>query len=114
MTKYQLSLRATKMKKGFLWQTPMPYAVVSVENDKPSEPQVLGTTEKCEATLSPDWCKCIEMELTPEDVLQRVPFVVVIYDGKDDRVMAKATFEASEVVALPGHMQRKEDPNGTQ
>jgi hypothetical protein len=126
MTKFQLSLHANKLKKGFLWRTPMPYAVVSLENetskqpsshsqDQQQQPQVLGKTEQCEPTLSPDWCKCIVMEYTPEDVMQRVPFVVAIYDGNDDRLITQANFEASQVFGSPGHMQMKEDPkNGTQ
>ena len=120
-TKYQLSLHANKLKKRFLWQTPRPYAVVSLEKNDSSQPQqqqqqeILGKTESLGPSISPDWCQSIAMELDlGETTTHMVPFIVAIHDGKDDALLAQAKFEASQVFNSPGHMQMKEDSNGTQ
>ncbi|CAB9518699.1 Copine-6 [Seminavis robusta] len=108
MTKYQLSLHADRLRKGFLWRRPMAYAVVMVEN----ESKTLGKTEVAQPGTRAEWRKPMTLEFSSD---MHVPFTVALHDSRnDDRLMAKADFEASEVFNSRGHMQMKEDRNGTQ
>lgn len=108
VTKYQLSLHAQKLRRGFLGRRPAPYAIVAVNGND------IGRTEIHEPTLSPDWCVSLKLEFSAE---MRVPFTVSIHNwcgDQDDKLIARTEFEASEVFNSPGHMQMKEDSNGTQ
>jgi len=111
-TKYQLSLHADKLKRRFLGGRPAPYAIVTLNG------QDIGRTEIREPTQHPDWCISMTLEFSPG---QKLPFTVFVYDWRgansNDKLLAKAEFDASEVFRSPGHMQMKEDEsrnNGAQ
>ena len=108
-TKYQLSLHADKLRRRFLGGRPTPYAVVTLDGKD------IGRTEIREPTTDPDWCVSMKLEFAAS---QKLSFVVSIYDwcgDRNDKLLAKAEFEATEVFQSPGHMQMKEDDtNGSQ
>jgi C2 domain len=104
MSHYQLSLYADKLKRNFLGGRPTPYAIVILD-DGTTE---LGRTEVSEPTSSPDWCTSMKLDFNSQE---KFTFKVQIYDyfgeGKEDRKLAEAEFEANEVYAAPGHMMMK-------
>ena len=109
-TKYQLSLYADKLGRRFLGRRPTPYAVVTLNGKD------IGRTEIREPTTNPDWCVSMKIEFSLDQSVQ-LPFTVSIYDWRgvrNDKLLAKADFDACEVYRSPGHMQMKEDANGAQ
>ena len=90
----------------------MPYAVVILD-DGTTE---LGRTEiYTEPTIAPDWCTSMKLDFTAAD---QFVFKVQIFDycgeGREDRKVAEAEFEANQVYGSPGHLQRKDDALGSQ
>lgn len=107
MKKYQLSLHADKLKRSIFGFRPKPYAVVTSNGND------IGRTEIIEPCLDPDWCISMKLEFEPAI---KMPLKVSIYNwvpAGDDRLLAEAEFEATEVFQSPGHMQGKEVGSGT-
>jgi hypothetical protein len=104
MPRYQLSIRAEKLPKGF-FRKPNPYAEIKVSGG-PREGETLGRTEVMENALAPDWCKVIFLE-TDESIY--MPLQVSIYNDRNGELLAQATFEATEVFQSPGHALCQDD-----
>jgi C2 domain len=108
MTRYQLSIYAEKLPNRGLFRKPNPVAEVVVSGG-PRDGDVLGRTEVVPNTLEPDFVRCFFLE-TERSI--NMPLTIVIYNDRDDSVLADATFEATEVFSAPGHFQVHKCANG--
>jgi len=104
MPRYQLSIRAEKLPRG-IFRRPNPYAKVTVTGG-PREGETIGKTEVMENTQDPDFVKAI---FIVTDASVYLPIRIAIYNDRDQSCLTEAVFEATEVNANPGHIQRAKD-----
>ena len=107
MTRYQLSIYAEKLPKGFIFK-PNPYATAKVSGG-PRDSEFIGTTEVVHSTQSPDFVKVFFLET---DTTRNLPITISIFNDRDDALLAEATFEATEVFVAPGHVLSHRTDNG--
>jgi C2 domain len=107
MTRYQLSIYAEKLPKGFIFK-PNPYATVRVTGG-PRDGENIGTTEVVHSTQSPDFVKVFFIETSASINL---PITISVYNDRDQSLLAEATFEATEVFLAPGHFMSNKANNG--
>lgn len=107
MPRYQLSLVAEKLPRGF-FRRPNPYAKVYVSGG-PREGEIIGQTEVIQDAQSADWVNTFFIETDPSIFL---PLKVSIYDDRNDTLLTEQVFEATEVNSNPGHVQENKASNG--
>ena len=97
---YQVSIRAEKLPRGGWGKVPDPYAVVTISGGR-RESEVLGTSEPVQKTTQPAFAKTFFLET---DAGTNMQLTVEIFNKKNGRKLAAATFEATEVHRSPGSM----------
>jgi hypothetical protein len=109
MTRYQLSLVADKLPRRFVGR-PNPYAEVTVTGG-PAQGTVVGRTETMRHAVYADWCTVLFLE-TDDSIF--MPIKVSVYDerGGEDRLIAEASFEATEIFKARGRTQIQEPQKG--
>mmetsp|Transcript_29284 Transcript_29284/g.67248 ORF Transcript_29284/g.67248 Transcript_29284/m.67248 type:complete len:372 (+) Transcript_29284:94-1209(+) len=118
MTKVELSLRATNIKK-VISSRKCPFAVVTLLASESSgkETRVLGRTEVAEKTSSPDWVKTFVLDY---EIGQEQHFTVSIYDQKNERdenlqqqtEVGKCNFEVGAILGSAGNIKAKTIKSG--
>lgn len=109
----QLTLHAEQLKKVSTFRIGCPFARVTIV-DGPRRGEELGRTEVLKDALNPDWVTVIFVDTDPGIYM---PFQVTVLDKNkktdEEKVMAEATFEMTEVYESKGNMQCQELAGGT-
>lgn len=104
MTRYQLSLKAHNLKRGF-FRRPSPYAELHFD-DGPRKGQKIGRTERLDGTVDPDFVRILFFDVDPATITHVKISLYDDYGPSNDRLLIGAVvIEPTEVFQSQGHTQ---------